>query len=146
MNDIKVLFKRLHEDAMIPTYGSLDSAGCDLYTVESFDIEPGEIKLVHCGFSMEFTKGIEAQIRPRSGLAIKNGVTVVNSPGTLDSDYRGECMVGLINLSKDKVTIEKHDRIAQMIFSPIYKGHFIEISNDLTNTSRGVGGLGSTGR
>jgi dUTP pyrophosphatase len=146
MNDIKVFFKRLHEDSVIPTYGTPGSAGCDLYTIEEFDIEPGEIKLVHCGFSMEFGHGIEAQIRPRSGLAIKKGITVVNSPGTIDEDYRNEIMVGLINLGKNTVTIERHDRIAQMVFAPVYKGHFIETTNDLTSTVRGLGGFGSTGR
>jgi len=146
MNDIKVLFNRMHEDAVVPTYGSFDAAGCDLYTVEEFGIEPGEIKVAHCGFSMEFEREMEAQVRPRSGMAIKKGITVVNAPGTIDADYRGEVMVGLINVGKNKVTIYKHDRVAQMVFAPVYRAHFLETYVGLSRTDRGVNGFGSTGR
>ena len=144
MNDIKVILNMLHDDAKIPTYSHFGDSGCDLYTIEEFNIEPGEIKVVHCGFSMEFENEIEAQIRPRSGMAIKKGITVVNSPGTVDSNYRGEIMVGLINVSKNKVTIYKHDRVAQMVFAPVYRAHFLETNVVLSATDRGADGFGST--
>jgi len=146
MNEIRVYFNRLHADAKIPEYGSFDAAGCDLYAVEDVDLEPGDIEVIHCGFSMEFPKEIEAQIRPRSGMAIKEGLTVVNSPGTVDADYRGEIMVGMINVSKTTKTVRKGDRIAQMVFVPIYRAHFLETTSGLSDTTRGVNGFGSTGR
>ena len=144
-NDIKVLFTRYEKDAVIPTYSHYNDAGCDLYSIEDFDIYEGEIHVTDLGFSMEIQDGIEAQIRSRSGLATKSGLIVVNTPGTIDPGYRGPIKVGLINLEKDVARVKVGDRIAQMIFSPVYKGHFIEVDS-LSDTDRGVAGFGSTGK
>lgn len=143
MNDIKVLFKKIHEDAHVPTYKYESDSGCDLYTVEKLKIEPGEICKARTGICIELTKGIEAQIRPRSGLSLK-GLTVVNSPATIDAGYRGELMVPLMNLGKETLEFEVGDRFAQMIFAPVYKGHFIEVKK-FKNTDRNIGGFGSSG-
>lgn len=107
-------------------------------------LNPGEIKLIPSGFAMSVPPGYEAQIRPRSGLAIKHGIGMVNSPGTIDSDYRGEIGIILINWGTEPFTIKRGDRIAQMIISRIYQVELIE-TNDLDATSRGQGGFGHTG-
>jgi len=146
MNDVKILFKRLRNDAFIPTYSHPSDAGCDLYAVEDVTLETGDIKLVSTGIAIQIPSNyIEAQIRPRSSVAIKHGVTVINSPGTVDPGYRGELKVGLINHGKKKFSIKRGDRIAQMIFSHIYKGHFIQI-DELNKSDRNEGGFGSTGK
>ena len=146
MNDIRVLYKKTHKDAKIPLYAYPTDAGCDLYSIEDVVLEPGDIKLVGTGITIQIPADyIEAQVRPRSGLAIKYGITVVNSPGTIDPEYRGELKVGLINLGKEKYTIRKGDRIAQMVFNHFYKGNFMEAIT-LEETDRGSGGLGSTGK
>lgn len=144
MNDIKVLFRRMSKDAKTPAYKYNDDAGADLYSIEAFEIEPGEIKLVGTGICIELKRGIEAQIRPRSGLAVKHGLTVINTPGTIDAGYRGEIRVALINLGKEKLTFEKYTRIAQIVFTPVYRGHFIEML-ELGDSARSDGGFGHTG-
>lgn len=143
MNDIKVLFKKTHKDAKIPEYAHIGDSGADLYSVEGFELKPGDIQLVGTGISIEIDKGIEAQIRPKSGLASK-GLSIVNSPGTVDSSFRGEIKVILINVGKNKLKFKKGNKIAQIVFCPIYRGHFIEV-NDLNDSSRDGGGFGSTG-
>jgi len=145
MNDIKVLFRKMSKDARKPEYSHHDDSGADLFSVEEFVIEPGKIRLTHTGICMEFSKGVDAQIRPRSGLALKKGLTVVNTPGTIDAGYRGEICVALINLGKEKVEIFKGDRIAQIVFTPVYKAHFIEMLELSGDTDRGTGGFGHTG-
>ena len=145
MNDTGVLFKRLHKDAVIPEYETDGSAGCDLRVIEDYVIYPMKIILVRTGFAMELKPGTEGQVRPRSGLAVKKGLTVINAPGTIDSDYRGEVKVGLINLGDTKVSIKKGDAVAQLVISPVLRGHFIPEDN-LSYTDRGDGGFGSTGR
>lgn len=107
-------------------------------------IQSGDRALVPAGFSMEIPQGYEAQIRPRSGLAFKHGLTVANAPGTIDSDYRGEVKVLLINLGKDPVTLKQGDRIAQMVIAPVIQTTLVE-KNDLSETQRAAGGFGSTG-
>ena len=107
-------------------------------------LKPGERILVPTGLKMEIPDGFEAQIRPRSGLAIKNGITLLNTPGTIDSDYRGEIKVILINLGNEDFIIKDKDRIAQMIISPVIQANFIKV-NDVQETKRGEGGFGSTG-
>jgi len=147
MNDIKIFFKKLHSKAKIPTYAKPGDACCDLYSVEDYTINAGKICLVSMGFSMEMPDGIEAQIRPRSGNAFKYGVTVLNSPGTIDCGYRNEIKVILINLGDKPFAIKVGDRVAQMKFSPVYTGHFLDVGeNKLSISVRDKGGLGHTGK
>ncbi|GAB6044518.1 dUTP diphosphatase [Caminibacter profundus] len=136
--------KKLNEEAKIPAYQSEEAAGFDLHSIEDVVIKPGERKLIGTGLAFEIEKGYEVQIRPRSGLAFKHGITVLNSPGTIDSDYRGEIKVLLINLGNEKFEIKKSDRIAQAIISPIIQAEIIEVDS-LSDTKRGAGGFGSTG-
>lgn len=143
-NDIKVLFKRMHKKARVPKYKHVGDSGCDLFAIERFVVRPREIYLTDLGFSIEMSKGIEAQIRSRSGLATKKGLVVVNQPGTIDSSYKGPVKVGLINLSDKMVIVESGDRIAQMVFAPVYRAHFIEVGK-LNKSDRGADGFGSTG-
>ena len=145
MNDIKIFFKKLSKDATIPTYARAGDACCDLYTIEDYSIRPGETCLARTGFAIAIPRGFEAQVRPRSGLALK-GLSVANSPGTIDADYRGEVKIALINLSNKAIYIKKGDRIAQMKFATVYTGNFLDVGdNDLDETTRGSGGFGSTG-
>ena len=145
MNDVRVYFQKLRDEAVVPEYKTVGSAGADLCSCVDVTILPGEVEIIPCGFAMAIADGLEAQIRPRSGLAIKNKITVINSPGTIDSDYRGEVMVGLINLGQNTYNVKVGYRVAQMIIAPVYRGHWIE-SADLEATARGTGGFGSTGR
>ena len=145
MNDIKILFKKMHKDAIIPVYKLTGDAGCDLFSIEDVTLSPGDIKLIGTGIAIQIPNAsIEAQIRPRSGLAFNNGITVLNTPGTVDSGYRGELKMILVNFGKEKFTIRKGDRIAQMVFAHVYRGHFVEVS-ELEDTERGSGGCGHTG-
>ena len=144
MNDIRVLFTKLHTDAQIPEYATRGSAGADLHAIEDYVLKPGSVYLIRTGLAIAIPPEVEGQIRPRSGLAIKYGITLINSPATIDSDYRGELKVPLINFSRNNFVIKTGDRIGQIIFSSFFKGHFIETSK-LDETSRGTGGLGSTG-
>lgn len=140
-----VKIKRIHPNSEPPAYQTLHSAGADIYACldEDLIIKPMEIKLVPSGFCMEIPEGYEAQIRPRSGLGAK-GISIPNAPGTIDSDYRGEVKVILINLGKEDFTIRHHDRIAQMVLSKVEQTRF-EIVGELSETHRGEGGFGSTG-
>ena len=135
-------------DLDLPAYETTDSAGMDLRAAipsgESITLKPLERALVPTGLAMALPSGFEAQIRPRSGLAAKNGVTVANSPGTIDADYRGEVKVILNNLSNEDFTFERGMRIAQMIISPVTQGVWNVVA-DLDETERGAGGFGSTG-
>jgi len=132
-----------------PALASALAAGADLRAALPADaplaLEPGKRAIVPCGFAMALPPGYEAQVRPRSGLAAKHGITVLNSPGTIDADYRGEVMVILINLGEHAFTIERGERIAQMIVAPVVLPEFV-IGEELDETERGSGGLGSTGR
>lgn len=144
MNDIRVYFKKVHTDAIVPSYAHRSDAACDLSAVEDYIIKPSKRILVDTGLQIAIPEGFEAQIRPRSGLAWKKGLTVVNSPGTIDCSYRGNVMVALINLGDEVIAINKGDRVAQMKFSQVFTGRFIETKN-LDSTIRGTGGFGSTG-
>jgi len=143
---IKVSIKLTYEDMPPPEYMTTGSAGLDLYAcvTESLSIEPGKTALVPTGLSVEIPNGYEAQIRPRSGLALKWGITLLNSPGTIDSDYRGEIKVIIINHGQETFSIDRGDRIAQMVFSPVAKATF-EIGDELSKSDRGKGGFGHTG-
>ncbi|MFL2882723.1 MAG: dUTP diphosphatase [Pelagibacteraceae bacterium] len=142
----KILIKRSSEKVIIPKYETPGSAGMDInaFLNNSIEINPGERKIIPTGFSLSIPKGYEVQIRPRSGLAIKEGISVLNTPGTIDSDYRGEIKVILINLSDKKFIVENETRIAQMIIAPVTQVSLEEVS-ELSNTVRGTGGFGSTG-
>ena len=129
----------------MPAYATQGSAGVDLRASEPCVIPPGGRALVPTGLHIALPEGYEAQVRPRSGLALKHGVTLLNSPGTIDSDYRGEIGVILINLGQEPFSIQPGDRIAQMVFAPVTRGVWDEVET-LDETERGAGGFGSTGR
>lgn len=142
-NQIK--FKKLHPKACPPTYQTDGSVGADLTSVENVDLQPGEFKLVKTGISVELPKGVELQIRPRSGLAFKQGVTVLNSPGTIDSDFRGNIGVILINHGKFPFSIFIGDRIAQAVLNKVIIANYKPVKQ-LSGTGRDLSGFGSTGR
>ena len=146
MNKINLKIKKISKLAQLPTYATEGAAGMDLYAAneEPITLAPLERKLVPLGFTMELPTGYEAQIRPRSGMAIKRGITLSNCVGTVDEDYRGEVCVGLVNLSREDYTINAGDRIAQMVVAPVTKAVIIE-ADELAETIRGKGGFGSTG-
>ena len=130
----------------LPSYETLASAGLDLraYTTEPITLQPLERGLIKTGLFMELPKGVEAQVRPRSGLALKKGISVLNSPGTIDADYRGEIGVIVINLSSEPFTIASGDRIAQLVIAKHERADWKEVKS-IKETERGVGGFGSTG-
>lgn len=142
MIDIKV--QKLCDDAIIPRYQSLGASGFDLHSVEGVEIPPSGIYAVKTGLAFEIPQGYEIQVRPRSGLAIKSGITVLNTPGTIDSDYRGEVMVILHNCSAETFSIKKGDRIAQAVLAEVVMGNLI-VSDNLADSARGSKGFGSTG-
>ena len=147
-DSITVLLKRLPgtEDIPLPVRMTAEAAGVDLRAAvtDSVVLQPGDISLVPCGFAMAVPKGYEAQVRPRSGLAAKHGISLVNTPGTIDSDYRGEVMVPLINLGRAEFTVERGMRIAQMLVLPVPPVTLVEV-DELDQTPRGSGGFGHTG-
>ena len=143
---VKVLIQ-LADGAKLPLYASSEAAGMDLCSTEEVNLQPLERKLVPTGLRIVLPQGYEAQIRPRSGLALKKGIGMVNAPGTIDSDYRGEIGVILINLSSQAVQLEKGERIAQMVVCPVSHAVLEEIDDVSKHpTNRGEGGFGSTGR
>lgn len=150
MSDVApaVLCKRLHPGATMPQYQTAGAAGLDLAACleegGSRTLQPGEIAVIPTGWAVEIPAGYEGQVRPRSGLATKFGVTVPNAPGTIDSDYRGELKVALINLGRAPFVIEHAMRIAQLVIAPVVRARLEEV-HDLTTTARGAGGFGSTG-
>ena len=128
----------------LPAYASDGAAGMDVVAAESLTIRPGTRHAVATGFAMAIPAGYEVQVRPRSGLALKHGITCLNTPGTIDSDYRGEVKVILINLGEEDVVIRRGDRIAQMVVAPVVQADWSEVDS-LDATARGAGGFGSTG-
>ena len=144
---VKLLIKKLHKNIILPEYKTDGSSGMDLMAnvEQTVKILPGEKKIISTGIMVAIPEQYEIQIRPRSGLAAKNGISVLNTPGTIDSDYRGEIKVILINLGKDIFQINKNDRIAQMIVCPIIKVELKEVDS-LPETARGEGGFGSTNK
>ena len=143
----RVLIKKLNPEVELPVYKTSGASGMDLmaFTEEPIKILPNSSCLVPTGLSMAFSEDYEVQIRPRSGLAAKKGITVLNTPGTIDSDYRGEIKIILFNHGKEDFIINNKDRVAQMILTPVVKMEFEEIDN-LPDTLRGEGGFGSTGK
>ena len=143
---IKILIKRLSKEVSLPKYETNGSSGMDLAANvdSSIIINPGKSAIIPTGLALSIPKGFEVQIRPRSGLAAKQKISVLNTPGTIDADYRGEIKVILINLGQDSFKVEKGLRIAQMVVCPIVQAQLKEV-DDLSETDRGKGGFGSTG-
>ncbi len=135
------------EGLPLPAFATSGAAGMDLCAALSEDetLEPGGRLLVPTGFAIELPEGYEAQIRPRSGLALRHGLSVANSPGTVDSDYRGEIKVILINLGEEPYTLTRGERVAQLVVAPVTRVDFVEVA-ELGDTQRGTGGFGHTGR
>ena len=144
---LKIQLLPHHQDLPLPAYQSDEAAGMDLAAAIESDIilQPGRRALIPTGIAIELPAGYEAQVRPRSGLAIKHGVTVLNSPGTIDSDYRGEIKVILINHGEEEFTINRGMRIAQMVIAPVLQAQ-IAVSADLSASERGAGGFGHSGK
>lgn len=142
--NLEVKIKRIHNDALLPLQANPGDAGMDLYSIETTMIPSGEAKLIRTGLQVELPQGTEAQIRPRSGLALKHSVTVLNSPGTIDEGYRGEIGVILMNHGKEPFIVEKSMRIAQMVIQFVPSIQVTEV-NELSETVRGSSGFGSSG-
>ena len=151
-----VQVKKLHPAAIVPAYKTDGAAGMDLCAIEDTELIPCQVagsclihpavpKLISTGIALAIPPGYEGQIRPRSGLAAKHGITVLNSPGTIDADYRGEVKVLLINLGQEKVEIKRGDRIAQLVIAKVEQATLLEVV-ELDETERGAGGFGSTGK
>ena len=144
---VKVLIKKLDPKVVIPSYKTKGASGMDLmaFVKEKIVIKPQTSALIPTGLSVAFSEDYEIQIRPRSGLAAKNNISVLNTPGTIDSDYRGELKIIIFNHSKHDFVVNNNDRIAQMVLTPIAKME-LEEANELPKTLRGEGGFGSTGK
>ena len=144
---IKVLIKKLNPSVQLPSYKTNGASGMDLmaFLEKPIDLKPGKSCLVPTGLSVAFPAEYEIQIRPRSGLAAKNNISVLNTPGTIDSDFRGEIKIILINHGTENFIINNNDRVAQMVLTPIMKME-LEETNELPETIRGEGGFGSTGK
>src|SRR5215510_6018597 len=145
--EIAIAIRRLpHGEGLpLPAYATEHAAGMDVVAAEDVTLRPGWRHAVATGFAIAIPEGYEVQVRPRSGLALKHGITCLNTPGTIDADYRGEVKVVLINLGAEPFTIQRGERIAQLVPAPVLKASFLEVET-LSETSRGAGGFGSTGR
>lgn len=144
---IDIALKRLpHGEGLpLPSYATAHAAGLDVVAAESITLAPGQRHAVATGFAIAIPNGFEVQVRPRSGLALKHGITCLNTPGTIDSDYRGEVKVILANLGSEPFEVVRGERIAQLVPAPVLQARFTEV-DDLGDTARGDGGFGSTGR
>lgn len=144
-NSVEIAFT-VADGAILPEYKTDRASGCDVHAFvkEPVELLPGDIKLIPTGLACAIPEGFEIQVRPRSGLAAKNGITCLNTPGTIDSDYRGEIKVILINLGKEAFIVKNGDRIAQFVVAPVVRGIFKTVKS-LDETLRGSGGFGSTG-
>ena len=146
-NEIRIGLRRLpHGEGLpLPSYASAGAAGLDVVAAESLELAPGARHAVATGFAIAIPEGFEVQVRPRSGLALKHGITCLNTPGTIDSDYRGEVKIILANLGEEAFPVVRGERIAQLVPAPVLKAHFAEEA-ELEGTERGCSGFGSTGR
>lgn len=150
--ELEIKVKKLHPESIIPTYATEHSAGMDLYSnlhledenIATIELLPGERTLIKTGISMSIPEGFEGQVRPRSGLALKHGISIVNSPGTIDSDYIGDIGIILINHSNELFVIQHGVRIAQLVITSYNKCNLVEVE-ELSDTERGVGGFGHSG-
>jgi dUTP pyrophosphatase len=145
MIEIKLTRLPHGDDLPLPKYATEHAAGLDVCAAEELVLQPGQRHAVATGFAIEIPHGYEVQVRPRSGLALKHGITCLNTPGTIDSDYRGEVKVILANLGGDPFEIRRGERIAQLVPAPVLRANFVEVEA-LAETARGAGGFGSTGR
>jgi dUTP pyrophosphatase len=145
--EIEIGLKRLEhgEGLPLPSYATPGAAGLDVVAAEDVTLEPGARRAVATGFAIAIPSGFEVQVRPRSGLALRHGITCLNTPGTIDSDYRGEVKVILANLGAETFEVRRGERIAQLVPAPVQRAAFREV-DDLDSTERGSGGFGSTGR
>lgn len=141
---INIKVKRLDDSVELPSYATDGSVGADLMCTQDFVLPPGHQVLLGCGFALELPEAYEAQVRPRSSMVLKHGITVANAPGTIDSDYRGEVKVLLLNTTRNIYRGKKGTRVAQMVINPVTIGNFIDVDT-LDETERGSGGFGSTG-
>lgn len=142
---MKLYIKKMNPEAKLPEKAHPTDAGFDLFSIEEKEIPAGEASLIKTGVSIQLPPNTEAQVRPRSGLALKHSITVLNSPGTIDEDYRGEIGVILINHGKEIFIVEKGMKIAQMVIQPVLSVDIEEAEGELSETNRGTGGFGSTG-
>lgn len=146
--DVRIMRLKNGDELPLPSYQTMHAAGADLIAAIPADapltLAPGDRALVPTGIAIALPDGMEAQVRPRSGLAVKNGITVLNAPGTIDADYRGEIQVPLVNLGRESFEVARGMRIAQLVIAPVVRANFIE-TNGLSETERGAGGFGSTG-
>ena len=147
MDDVTVRFRKVRAGAVAPVYMTAGAAGMDLASgaEEPIAMGPGDRVAVPTGLVLEIPEGYEGQVRPRSGLARKHGVTLTNSPGTIDSDYRGEVLVLLVNLGREAHVVRPGDRIAQLVIAPVTRAALVEATEELSGTARGSGGFGHTG-
>ncbi|WP_106639667.1 dUTP diphosphatase [Allosphingosinicella vermicomposti] len=145
--EIRIALKRLpHGEGLpLPAYATAHAAGMDVVAAENLTLAPGNRHAVATGFAIAIPEGYEVQVRPRSGLALKHGITCLNTPGTIDADYRGEVKIILANLGSDPFEIVRGERIAQLVPAAVQRAHFAEV-DELDDTARGSGGFGSTGR
>ena len=144
MENFLLKVEKINEKAIMPNYAHEGDAGLDVYSVEKVILEPGDRALIHTGIKIELPKNTEAQIRPRSGLALKHGITLVNSPGTVDEGYRGEIGVIVINHGKETFVVEEGMKIAQMVIKPVWRVEIEEVTS-LNDSERGENGYGSSG-
>ncbi len=142
--NMHIRIAKVHEDAILPHYVHPGDSGMDLYSIEHITIPPGGTALVHTGLKLAVPEHYEAQVRPKSGLALKNAITLLNTPGTVDSGYRGEVCVILINHGRETFQVKKHSKIAQLVICPVVRAEIVEVE-ELEDTGRGAGGFGSTG-
>lgn len=148
MSTVRLAVKKLHEAATLPGYQTAGAAGMDIHAClpeAPITLQPGAIAVVSTGLALAIPAGFEGQVRPRSGLSTKHGLSVPNAPGTIDSDYRGELRIALINHGKEAFTVTHGMRIVQLVIAPVVRAS-IELVDDLDETARGQGGFGSTGR
>lgn len=143
MQTVEIKFNKLHPDAQIPSYAHVGDAGADVYSVVEVTLQPSDRAAIPTGLAVDIPLGYEIQVRPKSGLALKHGITVLNSPGTVDAGYRGEIQVIVINLGKEVYTFAKGQKIAQLVLKSVIQAQFIE--GELGTSDRGDGGFGSTG-
>ena len=144
MKNYKLKIQKVTEDAILPSYANPGDAGLDLFSTDNVILAPGDRALIHTGIKIELPENTEAQIRPRSGLALKHGISLVNSPGTIDQGYRGEIGVIVINHGSEPFEVLKKMKIAQMVIKPVWTVQVEEVK-ELTPSERGEGGFGSTG-
>ena len=143
MKTVEIKFQKLHPDAQVPSYAHTGDAGADVYSVVEVTLQPSDRAAIPTGLAVDIPLGYEIQVRPKSGLALKHGLAVLNSPGTVDAGYRGEIQVIVINLGKEAYTFVKGQKIAQLVLKPVIQAQYIE--GELGTSERGIGGFGSTG-